>query len=268
MWVKIKGQTRNKGQYSSMELVRRNGRWYAVATMQCWPVRGKGNVAVGIDLGLETLATVAYDTHDRKTEKINNPRFLKRQLQKLKAAQRVLAKKKRGSGRRGKAEKVVVRIHEKIANQRRDFIHQETAKIVGKVDLIATETLKVKKHGCQRRSAEARAQPGIAQRVVCVFHEDPEMQSGRSWRTMGRRAGEDRETNAKVYGLRPGGEKTTLGARAPMWVWVNYRQGRKLRRIYAGVCLKRNGPGTGLAWRARTCCPVKRETPPIPARAG
>jgi putative transposase len=144
MWVKIKGQTRNKGQYSSMEVVRRNGRWYAVATMQCWPVRGKGNVAVGIDLGLETLATVAYDTHDRKIEKINNPRFLKRQLQKLKAAQRVLAKKKRGSGRRGKAEKVVVRIHEKIANQRRDFIHQETAKIVGKVDLIATETLKVK----------------------------------------------------------------------------------------------------------------------------
>jgi len=144
MWIKIKGQARNRGEYSTLEIVHRRGRWYAAATMRCRPVRSKGDVAAGIDLGLETLATVVYDTPERRVEKIENPRFLKINLGKLKAAQRVLARKKRGSERRTKAKNVVMRIHEKIGNQRQDFVHQETARIIGQVDLVATETLKIK----------------------------------------------------------------------------------------------------------------------------
>jgi len=143
-WIKIKGQARNRGSYSTMEVVHKNSRWYAVATMRCRPIRNKGDVAAGIDLGLETLATVVYDTVDRKTEKIENPRLLQNNLVKLKAVQRVLARKKRGSRRRTKAKNLVMRIHEKIGNQRHDFVHQETARLIGKVDLVATETLKVK----------------------------------------------------------------------------------------------------------------------------
>ncbi len=62
----------------------------------------------------------------------------------LRRRQRALARKQRGSKSREKARAAVAAFHEKLANQRRDFLHKKTAALVEQLGVIATETLKVK----------------------------------------------------------------------------------------------------------------------------
>jgi len=69
--------------------------------------------------------------------------FLRESQAELKKAQRHLARKKKGSRRRMKAKFKVARIHNKIANQRKTYIHQVTAELVQQYDLIAIEDLNV-----------------------------------------------------------------------------------------------------------------------------
>ena len=93
---------------------------------------------VGIDLGLKDLATLSNDT------KVANPKFLAKNLRRLKHLQRELARKVKGSNRRGKAKLKLVKQYEKIANIRRDFLHKLTIGLVRNFDLIKMEDLNVK----------------------------------------------------------------------------------------------------------------------------
>src|SRR5262249_1994272 len=61
----------------------------------------------------------------------------------LRRRQRALARCKRGSARRRKVRADVARIHAKIANARRTWLHQQSARIVRSYDLIAVEDLNV-----------------------------------------------------------------------------------------------------------------------------
>ena len=90
---------------------------------------------VGIDVGLYHLLAFSNNTV------VENPRWFRGSLRKLRIAQRALSRKKRGSNRRKKAVCRVAKLHEKIANQRRDFWHKTTRTIVNKYDLIAIEDL-------------------------------------------------------------------------------------------------------------------------------
>jgi putative transposase len=73
---------------------------------------------VGVDVGLKSLAV--YSTG----ETIANPRWYRTQSRKLRRAQQALNRKVRGSSNRGKARVVVARLHQKIRNQRSDFLHK------------------------------------------------------------------------------------------------------------------------------------------------
>ncbi|MFF4949510.1 RNA-guided endonuclease InsQ/TnpB family protein [Streptomyces chattanoogensis] len=77
----------------------------------------------GIDLGLSSYAVL----HGRK---IASPKFFRRQEKKLRRAQRKLSRAEKGSNNRRKAKLAVAKIHARIADQRRDFIEQETTRIV------------------------------------------------------------------------------------------------------------------------------------------
>ena len=81
---------------------------------------------IGIDVGIEHLFNYS-DGH--KTE---NPRFMAQTLPKLKVAQRKLCRQQKGSHNRAKQKQAVARLHEKVANQRLDFLHQETSKLADK----------------------------------------------------------------------------------------------------------------------------------------
>jgi putative transposase len=91
----------------------------------------------GIDLGLSYYAVL-------RGRKIASPKFFRRQERKLKRAQRSLSRKQKGSNNRRKAQQAVAKIHARIADQRRDFIEQETTRIVRESQAVYVEDLNVK----------------------------------------------------------------------------------------------------------------------------
>lgn len=98
------------------------------------------NRAIGIDVGLKTFIT----TSDGR--KIENPRHLRNGERRLKRLQRSLARKKAGSKRRSKAKHRLAIQHERVANQRADFLHKVTHELSNEsqVDTLCVEDLSVK----------------------------------------------------------------------------------------------------------------------------
>ena len=91
----------------------------------------------GIDLGLKAFAVM------RGGKSIDNPRFFKREEQRLAKAQRALARKVKGSVNREKARVKVAKVHERTANRRKDFIEQTTTRIIAENQRVFTESLSV-----------------------------------------------------------------------------------------------------------------------------
>lgn len=98
------------------------------------------NTTIGIDVGLKTLLTCS----DGQT--IENKKFLKQQLDKLKILQRRASKKKKGSQNKKKANLKVAKLHEKIKNQREDYLHKITHQLTkeNQFSAIVVENLSVK----------------------------------------------------------------------------------------------------------------------------
>jgi len=92
---------------------------------------------IGLDVGIKDFVTMSDGT------KVDNPKFLKSSLQRLKVLQRRVSRKKKGSSNRDKAKYQVAKQHEKITNRRKDFLHKLTTKLVRENQAIAVETLNV-----------------------------------------------------------------------------------------------------------------------------
>jgi putative transposase len=90
---------------------------------------------VGGDMGLLRLLTLSDGTE------IDNPRWLRQALDDLRRAQQRLSRRKKGSKRRKKAALLVAKLHEHVANQRRDFWHKLTTWLVHAYGMIALEDL-------------------------------------------------------------------------------------------------------------------------------
>ena len=93
--------------------------------------------AVGIDVGLENFAVLSTG------EAIANPHFFRKDEKALVKAQRKLSKEEKGTPARVKRRKVVAHIHERISNQRSDFAHQNSRRIVNRFGVIAVEDLSI-----------------------------------------------------------------------------------------------------------------------------
>ena len=89
--------------------------------------------ATGVDLGIKTYATLSDGT------KVFYPMHLERNLAKLKDLQAKFSKSKSNRVRLD-----IAKLHEKITNQRLDFIHKLTKELVTKYDSIAIEDLDIK----------------------------------------------------------------------------------------------------------------------------
>ncbi len=94
--------------------------------------------SIGIDVGLTHFAVLSDG------QKIANPKFFREGEKKLAKAQRGLAKLKKGSKERRKKGKAVAKIHEKISNQRKDFCHKQSKKIIDQYQYICLEDLNIK----------------------------------------------------------------------------------------------------------------------------
>ena len=93
--------------------------------------------AVGIDLGIKTFAVLSDGTE------IENQKYLKQSLGRLKIMQRRVSRKVKGSRNRKKSVKRLASLHEKITNQRKDFLHKVTDVITRHYDTVCIEDLTV-----------------------------------------------------------------------------------------------------------------------------
>jgi putative transposase len=100
--------------------------------------RIKNNNLIGIDLGLNNFYT------DSEGNLIDNPKCLRKSEERLKLLHRKLSKKMKGSKNRIKIRNKLSKLYEKITNQRNDFLHKESRKLVDNYSNIAVEDLKVK----------------------------------------------------------------------------------------------------------------------------
>lgn len=92
---------------------------------------------VGVDLGLHHFAVLSTG------EKVEHPACLRAAEKKLKRLQKALSRTKKGSANRAKARRRVAVLHEKIANQRSDFLHKLSNRLVRSHGTISLENLNV-----------------------------------------------------------------------------------------------------------------------------
>ena len=93
---------------------------------------------LGIDLWIKEFAVLSNG------ERIANPKFLKENMERLKILQRRASKKIKWSANRRKANLKVARMHERIANQRKDFLQKLSTNVVKNHNSIGMEDLNVK----------------------------------------------------------------------------------------------------------------------------
>lgn len=94
---------------------------------------------VGIDLGIKYF----YVTSEG--EFVDNPRFLERQLKKLKVEQRKLSRRKRGSKRWYKQANTISRLHKKVTDAKYDFLHKQSTILASTYSSVAIEDLNLTK---------------------------------------------------------------------------------------------------------------------------
>ncbi len=101
------------------------------------PIPPQTDSSIGIDLGLTHFAILSTG------EKIKNPKLHKKMLWKIKKANRRLSKAKKDSKRRERRKLKLAKIHAKVKDQRTDFLHKLTTRLVRENQTLAVEDLNV-----------------------------------------------------------------------------------------------------------------------------
>ncbi|MFG2939105.1 RNA-guided endonuclease InsQ/TnpB family protein [Streptomyces sp. NPDC048282] len=94
--------------------------------------------AIGLDAGITSLVTLSTG------EKVANPKHERRDRARLARAQRELSRKAKGSANREKARHRVARVHARIADRRRDFLHKLSTRLVRENQTVVIEDLIVR----------------------------------------------------------------------------------------------------------------------------
>jgi len=119
----------------------KTNKWFVIFSVEVEPdnffetPNNKNTNAVGLDIGIKTFVSLSDGTQ------IENPKFLVASFKKIKRAQRKLSHKKKGSHNRKKQIIKLAKLHERVANQRKDFHFQTAHWLVNKYGLIAVEKL-------------------------------------------------------------------------------------------------------------------------------
>ena len=137
--IKVKLHRALQGKIKTCTIKRELNKWYVCFSgeveRETLPKTYKN---IGIDVGIEKFAALSDGTL------IANPKFLRKSETNLKHEQRILSRKKKKSNSRKKQKLKLAKIHYHIKNQRKDFLHKESFKLVNNYDTIVFEKLKVK----------------------------------------------------------------------------------------------------------------------------
>ena len=112
--------------------------WFATLVFEHQPVPLPANdLAVGIDVGVTSFAKFSDGT------KIQNPRIYQNTQAELRRAQRRVARRKKGSQRRGRAVLLLQKVHQGTSNRRSDFLHKHSTAVIRKYGTVKVEGLNV-----------------------------------------------------------------------------------------------------------------------------
>lgn len=135
------------------------GHWYAsfVVPAQVEPLPATGR-AIGIDWGVNEIATTTSDNHD-----LPHPNHGKKAAEKLARYQRMMARRKPKRGQAAskgywKARRQFAKVHKKVARQRQDTARKWAKKVVRDHDVIAVEDFRPRflaKSTMARKAADA-----------------------------------------------------------------------------------------------------------------
>ncbi|XVQ83070.1 RNA-guided endonuclease InsQ/TnpB family protein [Microbispora siamensis] len=137
--VRVHRHRRVLGTVKTISVKREGTRWYVILSCDEVPAEPlpRTGAAVGLDMGVASLVTTSDG------EPVDNPRHLEASAGRLAAAQRALARKKRGSRRRREAVARVAALHAKVRRQRVDYAHKQALALVRGYDVIVHEDLRI-----------------------------------------------------------------------------------------------------------------------------
>lgn len=127
-----------EGKIKTVTIIKKpSGKWFVC--FSCDEVPQKSfpvtEASVGIDVGIKSFAV------DSEGTVVENPKFLHASLKQLRIKQRTLSRRIKGSNRRKDARIQVAKVHEKVSNQRKDFLHKVTNHYIRNFKYIAVEKL-------------------------------------------------------------------------------------------------------------------------------
>lgn len=111
--------------------------WEAHIITNAKYIISKGNDEIGVDMGVLTFL------HTSKNEKIENPLYMNKELDKIKNNHRLISKTKKGSNNRKKQCKKLKKVWENIDNKKKDFFHKVTTHLVTNSKFIVVEKLDI-----------------------------------------------------------------------------------------------------------------------------
>ena len=115
------------------------GKYFAILNVEFEPQpRQNNNGCIGIDVGIKEFYS------DSNGNVVSNPKYLEKSMRKLIREQRRLSRKQKGSNNRNKQRVKVALVHEKITNQRNDFLQKQSTMLIRENQTICIEDLKVK----------------------------------------------------------------------------------------------------------------------------
>lgn len=117
-----------------------SGKWFVAFSCDNVPIRKYPQIwaYVGIDMGIDSFCV------DSRERRIKNPEYLRQSERLLRRRQRSLGRRRKGSNRRNKARILVAKTHEKVSNQRKDFLHKVSNYYIWFFKFIYIEELNIK----------------------------------------------------------------------------------------------------------------------------
>ena len=162
-WIRMSEPIRFPGRVVSARFTQHAGHWYVSLQVEIdesrwsYPHRCETQAAVGVDLGVADLAVLSTG------ERIAAPRSLRAHETKLRRISKELSRRTKGGKNYQKTKAKLARLHERIANVRRDATHKLTASLVRRFRYIGIERLNIDGMTKNRRLAKSIMDAAMAE---------------------------------------------------------------------------------------------------------